>query len=125
MLTYNCNEPVYVKLVEALYAENYINLIRFMSTWNKTDQERNPIKWLIAVVWGLQISQAKNVKENFKYKNEQQQNKNKNTLAHFLLNKQKKRFSKFYPDPGMLTHVCNPSTWRVRRIKNLRSSSAT
>lgn len=56
MLIYNCNEPVYVKLVEALYAEKYINLIRLMSTWDKTDQERNPIKWLIEVVWGLQIS---------------------------------------------------------------------
>lgn len=90
MLTHNCNEPVYVKLVEALYAEDYINLVRLMSTWDKNDQERNPIKWLIPVVWGLQISQAKDVKEYFKYKNEQQQNKNTNTLAHFLLNKQKK-----------------------------------
>lgn len=69
MLTCNCNEAVCVKLLEALYTETYINLIRLMSTWDKNDQETNPIKWLIAVVWGLQISQAKDVKENFKYKN--------------------------------------------------------
>lgn len=63
-----------------------------MSTWGvgrlcKTDQEKNPRKWLIAVVQGLRISQVENAKENFKYENEQKQQK-KPTLAHFFLNKQ-------------------------------------
>lgn len=90
MLTYNCNEPVYVKLVEVLYAENYINLNKVDVNWDKTDQERNPIKWLTAVVWGLQISQAKDVKENFKYKNEQTTKQKQKHLGSFSSKQTKK-----------------------------------
>ncbi|KAB0405557.1 hypothetical protein E2I00_003258 [Balaenoptera physalus] len=60
VLASNCDEPMYVKLVEALCAEHQINLIKVddkkLGEWVglcKIDREGKPVKWLVAVVWWL------------------------------------------------------------------------
>ena len=75
VLASNCDEPMYVNLVEALCAEHQINLIKVDDNKKlgervglcKTDRE-NPVKWLAAAVWWSRTmaeSQAKDVIEEY------------------------------------------------------------
>ncbi|CAD7683115.1 unnamed protein product [Nyctereutes procyonoides] len=70
VLASNCDEPMYVKLVEALCAEHHINLIKIddntkLREWvglYKIDRGKNPIKLLVAVV----VSVKNVIEEYFK-----------------------------------------------------------
>ncbi|CAI9171385.1 unnamed protein product, partial [Rangifer tarandus platyrhynchus] len=69
VLASNCDEPVYVKLVEAFCAEHQINLTKVddnkkLGEWVafvKLTERESPVKWLVAVVRWLR-TMAKNLR---------------------------------------------------------------
>lgn len=64
VLASNCDKPMYVKLMEALYAEHQINLIKVddnkkLGEWvrlYKIVREGKPHKWLVVIVWWLRTT---------------------------------------------------------------------
>ncbi|WP_176265495.1 ribosomal L7Ae/L30e/S12e/Gadd45 family protein, partial [Escherichia coli] len=76
VLASNCDEPMYVKLVEALCAEHQINLIKVddnkkLGEWVgpcKLTEKANPERWLAAAV-SLSRTMAKSLRLRMSLKN--------------------------------------------------------